>query len=486
MTTNYRHTEPCRTADLRTLFLFEELTDAQLAQLCGHAHIEVYDPGSVIEEGEDAVSFMVLMDGEIAVSKRVGDRDVETNRTAHRGTFCGAVAAYLDKPHTANPFSVRATTPCRFAVIEASAFATFMRTQFPMAVHMLQGMWGDNEGMHTTLDYQNRIRAAGKIAAGLAHGLNNPAAATVRAAAELRTRLTRLARDTQPSAAARTALAPLLDDVVRRIDEQSRTPARCRPAALDVAGKEDELADWLDEHGVLYAWDIAAGFVAAGLDVDRAQSVLDTLRDADADDSAELIFTWLAQIVEAEQSINDITEAGQRISELVDASAHYSHLDGSAFDVVDLHKLLDSTMDVLAPALGNDIAVIRDYDPTLPGVPCYPSELTQAFTHIVSNAVDALRGGESHGRTLILRTANAEDAITVEFIDNGPGIDPAIRDHIFEPFFTTKEVGEGAGLGLNVAWRIIADRHGGTLTMRCLPRDTTFLIRLPPVHVEAC
>ena len=198
------------------------------------------------------------------------------------------------------------------------------------------------------------------------------------------------------------------------------------------------------------------------------------------------MFSWLANVIDAQHLINDVAEAGERISELVEASKQYSHMDGSAFDVVDLHRLLDSTIDVLSPALGTDITVVRDYDPLLPGVPCYPSELTQAFTHIVSNGIDAMRSGDSDGRTLTLRTEMTSDAIYVEMTDTGPGIDPSICDRIFEPFFTTKPVGEGAGLGLNIAWRIVVNRHGGTLTVRSTPGDTRFTVTLRPAHVEAC
>jgi signal transduction histidine kinase len=481
-----RSEQPCGADDLRTLFLFDGLTDEQLTQLCTTARIEVYEAGPVVEEGQDARLFLVLMDGEIVVSKLSGDRDIETGRTSHRGTFCGAVALFLENPPPTYPFSMRATMRSRFAVLDAHAFADFMREHFPMAVHMLQGMWGDHEGIHRTVDYQNRIRAAGTIAAGLAHGLNNPASATVRAAADLRSRVNRLARDRAPSDIARTALAAVLDEIQCRLAQQSQTPLREHHSPLETSGMEDEICDWLDDHGVSKPWNIAPTLTAAGLGVPRLEAVVNTLDRMHVPDSADLVFSWLANVIDAQHLIDDIAEAGERISELVDASKQYSHMDGSAFDVVDLHRLLDSTIDVLSPALGTDIAVVRDYDPLLPGVPCYPSELTQAFSHIVSNGIDAMRSGDSDGRTLTLRTEMTDDAIVVEMTDTGPGIDPSICDHIFDPFFTTKPVGEGAGLGLNIAWRIVVNRHGGTLTMQSTPGDTRFTVTLRPAHVEAC
>jgi signal transduction histidine kinase len=482
-----RSEEPCGADDLRTLFLFDGLADQQLTQLCTTARIEVYEAGPVVEEGRDASLFLVLMDGEIVVSKLSGERDIETGRTSHRGTFFGAVPSFLENPPPTYPFSVRATVRSRFAVLDTHAFGDFMREHFPLAVHMLQGMWVDHEGIHRTVDYQNRIRAAGTIAAGLAHGLNNPASATVRAAADLRSRVNRLARDRAPSDIARTALTAVLDEIqCRHLAQQSQTPLREYLSPLETSRMDDEICDWLDGHGVSKSWSIAPTLTAAGMDTARLEAVVNTLDRMHAHDSADLVFSWLANVIDAQHLIDDVAEAGERISQLVETSKQYSHMDGSAFDVVDLHRLLDSTIDVLSPALGTDITVVRDYDPLLPGVPCYPSELTQAFTHIVSNAIDAMRSGDSDGRTLTLRTEMTSDAINVEMTDTGPGIDPDICDRIFEPFFTTKPVGEGAGLGLDIAWRIVVNRHGGTLTVRSTPGDTRFTVTLRPAHVEAC
>ncbi|MFG1932680.1 ATP-binding protein [Mycobacterium sp. NPDC048908] len=483
---HHRPEQPCSADDLRTLFLFEKLTDDQLAQLCTNARIEVFETGPVVEEGEDALLFLVLMDGEIVISKLSGDRDIEAGRTSHRGTYCGAVASCLEEPPRTYPFSVRATTRSRFVVLDAHAFGGFVREHFAMAVHMLQGLWGDHEGIHRTVDHHNRIRAAGTIAAGLAHGLNNPASATVRAAADLRSRVNRLALNQVPSDTARTVLAAVIEEIQCRHAQQSRMPAGERRSPLENSRLEDEICDWLDDHDVSNPWSIAPTLTAAGMDATRLDAVVNTLDCMRAPDSAELALSWLANVIDAQHLINDIAEAGERISELVDASRQFSHMDGSAFDVVDLHLLLDSTIDVLAPRLGTDIAVVREYDVLLPGLPCYPSELAQAFSHILSNGIDAMRGGDTDGRTLTLRTGMTDNAVFVEITDTGPGIDSSICEYIFDPFFTTKPVGEGAGLGLNIAWRIVVNRHGGTLSVNSAPGNTRFTITLRPAHVEAC
>jgi signal transduction histidine kinase len=478
---SYLRTQECECDDLRTLFLFEALSDDQLDWLCRRARIDVYGPGPVITEGEPTEALMVLMDGEIVVSKRSGTRDIETNRTSHRGSFFGAVAPFLDNPPAKSLLSVRALTQCEIAVIDADAFGQFVRERFPMAVHLLQGMWGDNEHIHSTVDYQNRIRSAGTIAAGLAHGLNNPASATVRAASDLRAQVDRLSRLPQPDNRVRNALAPLLTKIECQMEEKCPVLIAGYVPALERAGREDEVTDWLDEHGIAEPWDMAVTLVAAHADVPLLDEVVDILGAIESSDPLDCVLNWMATVLGAKLALADIEEAGGRISELVDASADYSHLDGSLFDVVDLHKILDATIDVLA--VGDDITVVRQYDPNLPGVPCYPGEVSQAFTHLVHNAIDAMRDAPAD-RVLTLRTDLADDAVLVEIGDTGHGVDPSIRDHIFDPFFTTKAVGEGAGLGLNVAWRVITNRHGGTLSMQSVPGDTRFTVLLH-AHAEA-
>ncbi|TXI53871.1 cyclic nucleotide-binding domain-containing protein [Mycolicibacterium mageritense] len=176
----------CDADEIRSLFLFGGLTDAQLTEVCARGRISTTVPGPIVEEGQPASTFYVLLDGEVVASKRSGERDIDANRTTRPGTFFGAVASFLDTPPTAYTFSVRALTPCRLLALDASVFWNFIRGEFPIAVHLLRGAWSDHQGMHSAIDHQNRIKAAGTIAAGLAHGLNNPVAASVRAAADLR------------------------------------------------------------------------------------------------------------------------------------------------------------------------------------------------------------------------------------------------------------------------------------------------------------
>jgi signal transduction histidine kinase len=192
-------------------------------------------------------------------------------------------------------------------------------------------------------------------------------------------------------------------------------------------------------------------------------------------DGLEGALRWLGYTVETELLMNEIADSVTRISTLVDASKQYSQLDRAPYQVVDVHDLLDSTLTMLAAKIGDGVTVVKDYEPGLPRIPAYPSELNQVWTNLIDNAVAAMDG---HG-TLTVRTAMDDDRLLVEFADTGPGIPSGIQARIFEPFFTTKPVGQGTGLGLDISWRIVVNRHHGDLRAESVPGDTRFQVRLP-------
>jgi signal transduction histidine kinase len=179
--------------------------------------------------------------------------------------------------------------------------------------------------------------------------------------------------------------------------------------------------------------------------------------------------------VETELLMNEITDSTGRISSLVHAAKQYSQMDRAPFQVVDIHELLDSTLVMLARKIGDDIAVVKEYDRALPEVPCYAAELNQVWTNLIDNAVAAMNGSG----TLTVRTYRENDCAAVEIGDTGPGVPEALRDRIFEPFFTTKPVGEGTGLGLDISFRIVVNKHGGDIRVESTPGDTRFIVRLP-------
>src|SRR6476661_7834441 len=234
--------EKCLPDELRTLFLFEALNDEQLAMLCEHGQIQSFEPGPIVVEGEPATCFYVLLDGELVMSKRSGGVDIETNRTSQRGVYCGAWSAYVPGENHLYEASVRVTTPSRFFVLDAEAFATFMKTQFPMAVHLLEGHMVGGLRQRQIIGQREKLLALGQLSAGLTHQLNNPAAASARAVADLRDRVAGMRHklamlaDGKFSPEALRVLVSIQEEVAEQVAKNKSQEL----TALETADREDE------------------------------------------------------------------------------------------------------------------------------------------------------------------------------------------------------------------------------------------------------
>jgi signal transduction histidine kinase len=472
----------CLPDELRTLFLFEALSDEQLAILCENGHIRTYEPGPVVTEGDPATCFYVLIDGELVMSKRSGGVDIETNRTSQRGVYCGAWSAYIPGAESAYSASVRVTKPSRFFVLDADAFARFMRAEFPMAVHLLEGHTVGSQRQRQIIGQREKLLALGQLSAGLTHQLNNPAAATARAVADLRERV----------AGMRHKLAMLADgkftpDALRVLvsiqDEVAEQVAKSKAqelTALEASDREDSIGEWLDDHGITGAWDYAPTFVDAGLDIDWLERVSASVDEVDASASLQGALGWLRYTIETELLMNQIGEASKRISALLAGAKQYSQMDRAPYQTADVHELLHSTLMMFGDKIGKDSAVklVKDLDKSLPELLCYPGDLNQVWTNIIDNAIQAMDGSG----TLTIRTMREnEEMIRVEMCDDGPGIPEDIIEKIFNPFFTTKPFGEGTGLGLDLARRIVVEKHHGDLRVQSEPGHTKFIVLLPLV-----
>jgi signal transduction histidine kinase len=467
----------CDSDELRTLFLFEKLDDEQLDWLCEHGHIELHEPGFVLREGEPATTLYVLIDGTIALSRRVGDDDVETTRSDQRGVYAGAWAAFLDTAATRTyNASMRTLTPARFFTLSAGDFTTLMQRWFPMALHLLEGLFYGSQRNQRVVGERERLLALGSLSAGLTHELNNPAAAAVRATSSLRERVAGMRHKLAIIAGGtwdRRALETLIGLQERAVEQVAKAPEL---SALDASDREDELADWFDNHGIAGAYDLAPTFVQAGIDVPWLDQVVAIVDEGVLEGAVR----WLNYTLETELLMNEIEDSTSRISTLVAAAKQYSQMDRAPHQVLDVHELLDSTLVMLSRKIGDDVQVVKDYDRSLPDVPVYGAELNQVWTNLIDNALQAM-GGQG---TLTLRTSRVDDSIVVEIGDTGPGIPDDIAARIFEPFFTTKPVGEGTGLGLDISWRIVVNKHHGDLSMKSVPGDTRFFVRLPLRSVE--
>jgi signal transduction histidine kinase len=462
----------CSPDELRTLFLFEKLTDDQLAWLCREGRVVRVEPGLVYREGEPAACFYVLLEGTTVLSRRVGEDDIEVTRTSNRGVYAGAFLAYLgDRVPQVYNSSLRVTVPSRFFVLDAGVYAQMMHEWFPMAVHLLEGSFFGSQTTQQAIGQRERLLALGTLSAGLTHELNNPAAAAVRATSALRERVAGMRRKLGLIAAGpynRATLETLVKLQEDAVEHVSKAPAL---SPMETSDREDAVEGWLDGHAIEGSWDLAPTFVQAGLDV----GWLDKVAQAVGEETLEGAVRWLNYTVETELLMNEIEDSTGRISTLVTAAKQYSQLDRAPYQVVDVHDLLDSTLLTLAGKIGDGITVVKDYDRGLPAVPAYAAELNQVWTNLIDNAVAAMAG---HG-TLTVRTALDRDRLLVEIGDTGPGVPQEIRERIFEPFFTTKPVGEGTGLGLDISWRIVVNKHHGDLRVESVPGDTRFRVWLP-------
>ena len=458
--------------ELRRLFLFEKLSDEQLRWLAEHGWVtEAPSGATVLAEGAAAELFVVLLSGTITMSRRVGQDDVETVRTDQVGVYAGAMQAYVaDRAEQTYNATIRAVSDARFFVLRAEDFAWMVRTWFPMAIHLLEGLFLGMRSAAHIVGQRERLLALGALSAGLTHELNNPAAAAVRATAALRERVAGMRQ--KLAMLAKEDVDPALLGMLVDVQEEAvgAVPEAPKLTALEESEREDALNDWLDGHGVPGGWELAPIFVGAG----ATPEFLDKVAEGAPPAMLEGAVRWLAYTLETELLMNEITDSVTRISSLVAAAKQYSNMDRAPHERVDVHAGLKSTLVMLASKL-QGIEVVKDFDRSLPKVPVYAGELNQVWTNLIDNAVQAMDG---HG-TLTVRTSMDGDRVRVEVGDTGPGVPEKLRQRIFEPFFTTKPVGQGTGLGLDISYRIVVGRHGGDLTVESRPGDTRFVVRLP-------
>jgi signal transduction histidine kinase len=467
--------------ELRELFLFADLKPEQLAWVAENADvIEVPAGEYVVTEGEPARCFHVLLSGTIAMSRLIGGDAVETTRTDYRGVYFGAVQFYLnDESARVYPNSVRAVTDATMLALPAPEFAEQFARWFPMAVHLLEGMLLGMRRNNAQIAERERLLALGKLSAGLTHELNNPAAAAGRATDALRDKVAGMRAKLAMIADGKIAGAQLRKLVMAQDEFVKKVRNAPSLSPLEASDREDELGDWLDEQGINGGWELAPVFVAGGLGIEDLDAVKLAAASGEAAAPLEGAIRWLAYTVETESLLREITDATTRISDLVMAAKQYSQLDRAPFRFVDVHEGLDATLVMFGRKLGEQsgISIVKDYDRSLPKIPAYPAELNQVWTNIVDNAIDAM--GERG--TLTVRTSQdpGSDRAVVEIGDTGPGIPAEARSRIFEPFFTTKGVGQGTGLGLDVSYRVIVNRHHGDLGVESAPGDTRFRVSLP-------
>lgn len=456
---------------LRRVHIFADLPDDQLRWFADNAEDRHFKAGDVMfRKGDKPEGMVVYLEGETHAYWDESDHDIVYISRA--GEQVSEVSGMLPFSRM-KEFQVtgRAVTDVRLLWFPVRFFPEMMQ-RMPLLVERLVGIMSDRVRESTTLDQQqDKLMALGKLSAGLAHELNNPAAGATRAANDLIETLKELrAADMRLCSHDLTASQQeSIDAFERKAIDHTATAKQLN--SLDQSDREDEVSEWLEARGVDEAWKLSPNLVEAGMDSAALDQLLGEMPPTAIADVLARVNSQLA----AAKLASEIKTATARISELVGAIKEYSYMDQASVQELDVHKGLDNTLLILKYKLKKkDISVTRDYAESLPLIKAYGSELNQVWTNLIVNAVDAM----SKGGTLKVRTKREPTDIMVEIRDNGAGIPASVRSRIFEPFFTTKPVGEGTGLGLDTVARIVR-KHRGNVRFESKPGDTCFQVRLP-------
>lgn len=450
-------------ADLRRVEIFSDLLTERLEWFISQSQELRISAGEfLVREDEPADRMFVLMEGELRGRRESAGADSPTI-TIPAGTPTGVLPFSRMKVF---PLSMRAVTDIRALVFPKSKFPELLQ-RMPELSQRLVGLLTDRVRSFTVVEQQSeKLAALGTLSAGLAHELNNPSAAARRSASALRDCLQRLRQ------ASRDA-SPLLEDCgVLAVREEEIRSALKPPQHKDEfarADREDAVQTWLESHGVNEPWKIAPLICEANLSDEQ----LDSFADA-AGNSVGPELVRFATLLEMDRLADELDNSTARISDLVTAIKEYSYMDQGAVQEVDVTRSLQNTLTILNHKLKHGIMVVREFATDVPKVMAHGSELNQVWTNIIDNAADAMKG---KGK-LTVRTALDSEFVLVEILDDGPGIPNEVLPHIFEPFFTTKDVGQGTGLGLDIAYRVVK-KMNGDIHVHSVPGETRFSVRIP-------
>lgn len=451
--------------------LFEDISEQELRWLLDHSYEMFLDQGGFfVQANEPSDRLYIVLEGELQVKRTVHGKDMVLGTTP-RGIIGGEIGLLHGKP---SDLTVQAIVPSHLLVFEQQAFFELFSACPTVGARILQTA---TERMHmfaSLLQHQEKMAALGKLAAGLAHELNNPAAAAQRAAKMLSETLPVLHACTMKLNTLCASRA-LLDELLA-FQQQVIAQAPTMPplAPLEQSDREEEMSDWLAQHTISEPWEMASSFVAAGLTPDNLNTFVENLPTDSVDD----VLLWLCESLNALNMLKEIEHSSRRISDIVSAVKGYTYLDQSVWVDVHIHTGLEDTLTILNHKLKH-MTIIRDYDPNIPTIMARGTELNQVWTNLIDNAIDALQGQG----TIWLKTRCENEYVMIEVADDGPGIPSEIVPRLFEPFFTTKDV--GTGLGLDISYRIVHD-HRGTIEVQSHPGCTRFIVRLPVENESTC
>jgi len=443
---------------------FADLPDDQIAWFLSQAeetHIKAGD--TYVRQGDPADWMFVVLEGQLQARGELGGETIIVSTKP--GDVTGVLPFSRMKQATVTG---RAVTESRLLRFPASLFPDLVQ-KMPELTKRLVGVMSDRIREVTRIEQQrDRLASLGKLSAGLAHELNNPASAAKRATSQLRHILKKI-KDASHELGKRE-LTSVQRSEVEKLEASFTQQDVVPPDALTIADLEDQIDSLFRSHGQNDLWQLAAGLARRNIKPEVLESLFATLEA----DTARAALVRIAASVEVAALLNEIESSTSRISDLVRAIKEYTYMDQGPVQNVDIVKSLETTLTILNHKLKHGVAVQRDYQRVPFLVNSFGSELNQVWTNLIDNAIDAM-GGKGELR---VRTYREDTCVVVEIGDNGPGISPEVKPHIFEPFFTTKGVGEGTGLGLDTVQRIVK-KHRGNIQVNSKPGDTRFQVWLP-------